>query len=47
MKFGRKVVPLKVSSTPYFLIPYLNHSNMADVQTSEVDPKLAPVNVET
>jgi hypothetical protein len=45
MKFNREVMPLKVISTPYFLIPYLNHSKMADVQTSEVDAKLAPVNV--
>jgi hypothetical protein len=46
MKFGREVMPLKMTSTPYFLIPYLvNHSEMADVQTSEVDAKLAQVNV--
>jgi hypothetical protein len=44
MKFSREVMPLKATSTPYFLIPYL-HSIMADVQTSEVDAKLAPVNV--
>jgi hypothetical protein len=37
MKFRREVMPLKVTSTPYFLIPYL--------QTSEVDAKLAPVSV--
>jgi hypothetical protein len=44
MKFSREVMPLKVTSKPYFLIPYL-HSKMEDVQTSEVDAKLAQVNV--
>jgi hypothetical protein len=44
MKLSREVMPLKVTSTPYFLIPYLKHSKMADVQTSEVDAKLAPFN---
>jgi hypothetical protein len=45
MKFSREVMPLKVTSTPYFLIPYLQQLKMADVQTSEVAEKLAPVNV--
>jgi hypothetical protein len=47
MKFSTEVMPSKVTSTPYFLIPSFNHSKMADVQTSEVDAKLAPVNVGT
>jgi hypothetical protein len=45
MKFGREVMPLKMTSTPYFLIPYLQLFKMADVQTSEVDAKFAPGNV--
>jgi hypothetical protein len=38
-------MPLKVTSMPYFLIPYLQPFQMADVQTSEVDAKLVPFNV--
>jgi hypothetical protein len=38
-------MPLKVTSKPQFLIPWLPHSKVTDVQTSEVDAKLAPVNV--
>jgi hypothetical protein len=45
MKFSTEVMPLKVISTPYVLIRTFNHYKMADVQTSEVDAKLAPVNV--
>jgi hypothetical protein len=46
MKFTvGKVMPLKVTSTPYFLSRTFNHYKMAGVQTSEVDAKLAPVNV--
>jgi hypothetical protein len=45
IKFSREVMPLKVTSTPYFLSRTFNHFKMADVQTSEVDAKLAPVNV--
>jgi hypothetical protein len=45
MKFSREVMPLRMTSTPYFLIPYLQPFQMADVQTSEMDAKLAPVNV--
>jgi hypothetical protein len=45
MNFSREVMPLKLTSMPYFLILYFNHYKMADVQTSEVDSKLAPVNV--
>jgi hypothetical protein len=45
MKFSREVMPFKVTSMPYFLIPYLQLSKMVDVQTFEVDAKLAPVNV--
>jgi hypothetical protein len=45
MKFSEEVMPLKVTSTSYLLIPYLQAFKMADVQTSEVDAKLAPVNV--
>jgi hypothetical protein len=41
MKFSREVMPLKVTLT----FRTFNHSKMADVQTSEVDEKLAPVNV--
>jgi hypothetical protein len=40
MKFSREVMPLKVTSMLYFLI---EHSKMVDIQTSEVDAKLAPV----
>jgi hypothetical protein len=29
----------------YFLMAYLQHSKMADVQTSKVDEKDAPLNV--
>jgi hypothetical protein len=45
MKFSREIMPLKVTLMLYFLIRTFNHSKMADVQTSEVDEKLAPVNV--
>jgi hypothetical protein len=45
MKFSTKVLPLKMTSKPYFLIRIFNHYKMADVQTAEVDAKLAPVNV--
>jgi hypothetical protein len=47
MKFGREVMPLKMTSTPYLPIPYLQAFQNGDVQTSEVDAKLAPVNVGT
>jgi hypothetical protein len=47
MKFSREVMPLKVTSKPYFLIPYLQAFQMADVQTSEMDVKLASLNVGT
>jgi hypothetical protein len=47
MKFSRKVMPLKVTSMPYFLIPYLQPFQNGGVQTSEMDAKLAPVNVGT
>jgi hypothetical protein len=30
----------------YFQLPSFNHSKMAEVQTSEVDAKLAPVSME-
>jgi hypothetical protein len=33
-------MPLKVTSTPYFLIPYLHHSKMVDVKTSEMEQNL-------
>jgi hypothetical protein len=36
---------IEVTSTPYFLIPYLQPFQKADVQTSEVDAKLAPFHV--
>jgi hypothetical protein len=42
MKFSREVMPLKVTSTSTMTF---KHSKMADVQISEVDAKLAPVNV--
>jgi hypothetical protein len=45
MKLNRGAIPLNVISTPYFLIPYFVHSKMADVQTYEVNGKLAPFNV--
>jgi hypothetical protein len=45
MKFSREVMPLKVTSTPYFLIPYLQPFQNGGLQTSEVDAKLAPVNM--
>jgi hypothetical protein len=35
MKFSREVMPLSVTSMPYFLILSFKHSKMADVQTSE------------
>jgi hypothetical protein len=35
----------KMTSKPYFLIPSFSHSKMVDVQTSELDTKLAPVSV--
>jgi hypothetical protein len=46
MKFTRKVIPLKMDWTPHFQSRSFNNSNMADVQTAEVDAELAPVNVE-
>jgi hypothetical protein len=45
MKFSREVMPLKVTSKPYFSIPYLQPFQNGGVQISEVDAKLAPVNV--
>jgi hypothetical protein len=45
MKLGSKVMPLKVTLTPYFQSHSFNHSKIKDVQTSDVDAKLAPVNV--
>jgi hypothetical protein len=47
MKIGREVMPLKVTSRHTFKFRTFNHSKMADVQTSEVDAKLASVNVGT
>jgi hypothetical protein len=39
-------MPLKVTSTPsFFLSRNFNHSKIVDVQTSEVDAKLATVSV--
>lgn len=38
-------MPLKVTSTPHFLICSFNNSKIADVQTFDVDAKSAPVNV--
>jgi len=40
MKFSKKVMPMRVTSTPYF-----DRSKMADVEPSEVDAKLASVSV--
>jgi hypothetical protein len=45
MKYSREVMPLKVTPMPYFLIPYLQPFQNGRRQTSEVDAKLAPVNV--
>jgi hypothetical protein len=45
MKFSREVMPLKMTSTPYFLNPYLQPFQKGGLQTSEVDAKLVPVNV--
>jgi hypothetical protein len=45
MNFGREIMPLKVTSIPYLLILYLQAFQNGDVQTSEMDAKLAPVNV--
>jgi hypothetical protein len=45
MKFSTEVMPLKMTSTPYFLIQYLQPFYNGGLQTSEVDAKLAPVNV--
>jgi hypothetical protein len=39
-------MPLKTTSTPYLQIPKLQPIKMTDVQTSEVDTKLAPDNVD-
>jgi len=39
-----EIVLFKAPSMPCSLIPF-NHSQMSDVQTSEVDVKLAPVSV--
>jgi hypothetical protein len=36
---------LKVTTTPEFLISSFKHSKIVDVQTSDVDAKLSPVNV--
>jgi hypothetical protein len=47
MKFSREVMPLKVISTPTFQSRIFNHYKMADIKTSEMDAKLAPVNVGT
>jgi hypothetical protein len=44
MKFGREVMTLKVTSTPYFLIPCLQPFKNGGRSKSEVDAKLAPVN---
>jgi hypothetical protein len=47
MNFSREVMPLKVTSTPYFIFEFHNFkkSKMADVKTSDVNAKLAPVNL--
>lgn len=46
MKFGTAVMLLKVTSTTFFLISLhsFNHTKIEDVQTSELDAKLVPVN---
>jgi hypothetical protein len=47
MKFSREVMPLKITSKPYFLIPYLQPFQNGGFSNflGEVDAKLAPVNV--
>jgi hypothetical protein len=46
MKFSSEAMPLKVTSTSCVLSPgSFNHLKMEDVQISEMDAKLAPVNV--
>jgi hypothetical protein len=40
-------MPLKATSKAFILVCSFNHSKMADVETSQMDTKLAPVNVET
>jgi hypothetical protein len=45
MKFNTDVMPLKETPTSYFSFRTFNYSKMADVQTSEMDAKLEPVNV--
>jgi hypothetical protein len=45
MKFSREVMPLKMTSTPYFLIPYLQPLQNGGLSKSEEDAKLAPVKV--
>jgi hypothetical protein len=44
MKFSREVIPLKMTSTPYFKIIF-NHSKIADLQASEMDTEFEPLNV--
>jgi hypothetical protein len=45
MTFGREAMPSKMTSMSYSLIPHFQPFKMVDVRTSEMDAKLAPVNV--
>jgi hypothetical protein len=45
MTFSREVMSLRVASVPYFLSPWLQPFQN-DIQTYEVDAKLAAVNME-
>jgi hypothetical protein len=44
MKSGRELMLQKTTSKPNSLLNY-NHSKTADIQNSEADVKLAPVNI--
>jgi hypothetical protein len=44
MKFSREAMPLKMMTTPLLSSRSFNLSKMEDVQTSEVDVKLSPLN---
>jgi hypothetical protein len=45
MVFNAEITPLKVTSSHTFQILSFNHSNMADILSSETDVKLAAFSV--
>jgi hypothetical protein len=45
MKFGREIMPLRVTSTPYFEFRVFSHPKMAGVRSFQVDAELVAMNV--